>query len=117
MGVFDKLKAKFKDDWCEHCAKPMNLRKKQLLMLPNLTVGHYVSHDDPNYYLQNAVKVNRKADIPSGVYACGSYLYHCNGCGRDVVKLVVFLPVRDEEQVEEAFLYEDPELVKFIKSA
>lgn len=114
MGFFDKVKAKFKDDWCEKCTKPMDLKKKQLFMLPGLMVGHYVQHDDPNYYVQNMVKVNKKADIPSGVYACGTYVYHCNECQRDVVKIVVFLPVRDQEQVEEAFLYEDPDLLKLI---
>lgn len=117
MSFFDKLKSKFKDDWCEKCAKPMQLQKKQLFMLPTMTVGHYVSHDDPNYYLKNLVKVNKKADIPTGFYACGTYLYHCPTCQRDVAKLVVFLPVRDQEQVEEAFLYDDKDLLNFIKNA
>ncbi len=116
MGFLDKIKSKFKDDWCEKCTAPMRLEKKQLYMLPTMTVGHYVSHDDPNYYYQNLVKVDKKADIPTGFYACGTYIYHCDKCGRDVAKLVVFLPVRDAEQVEEAFLYEDPDLLKFLRS-
>lgn len=117
MSFLDKLKSKFKDDWCEKCTKPMELRKKQLFMLPTMTVGHYVSHDDPNYYLKNMLKVNKKADIPVGFYACGTYLYHCPTCGRDIAKITVFLPVRDQEQIEESFLYEDKDLISFIEQA
>lgn len=82
-----------------------------------MMVGHYKSIDDPNYYVHNLVKVQKKSDIPTGYYACGTYLYHCPTCKTDIAKLTVFLPVRDQEQVEESHLMEDPALIKFLKQA
>lgn len=115
MGFLNKLKAALKDDWCSGCAEQMNLLKKQLFILPTMTVGHYVEHDDPNYFVQNMFKVAKKAEIPAGVYACGAYLYQCPKCQKKVVKLVVFLPVRDQEQVDGAHLFEDPKLIELIE--
>lgn len=114
MGFLQKFKAVFHDDWCQSCTTPMHLQKKQLFSLP-MTVGHYVQHDNPNYYVENMLPVSKKAEIPTGFYACGAYLYHCPQCGKNIVKLTIFLPVRDQEQVEEAFLYEDPNLIKLLE--
>lgn len=116
MGFLRKVQSIFHDDWCQDCTAAMDLRKKQLFALP-MTVGHYVEHDDPNYFLQNLTKVDKKADIPTGLYACGSYLYHCPKCNKEIVKLTIFLPVRDQEQVETSYLYSDPDLIKFIKNS
>ncbi len=91
----------------------MNLLKKQLYALP-MTVGHYEEHNDAEYYLYNAIKVNRKADIPTGVYACGTYVYECPQCHKKFTKITVFLPVRDQEQYEGAFIFEDPRLENMI---
>ena len=113
MGFLKKAKALLKDDWCKKCTEPMQLEKKQLYTLP-MTVGHYVQHDDPNYYQTNLIKVNKKADIPTGFYACGAYLYHCPHCGKKVVKLTIFLPVRDQEQFEDVYLFENGEMNDFV---
>ena len=115
MGFLRKAKALFHDDWCQECLDPMILQKKQLFALP-MTVGHYVSHDNPAYYVQHTTPVAKKAEIPTGFYACGTYLYHCPKCGKTVVKIVNFLPVRDAEQVEEAFLYADKDLIRYIQN-
>lgn len=115
MGLLQKFKAALKDDWCGHCACAMDLQQKQLYALPSMTVGHYQTIEDPNYYLQNLVKVNKKAEIPVGIYACGTYLYNCPQCGKTVAKLVVFLPVRDQEQVDGAYLFENQTLIDFLK--
>lgn len=94
----------------------MNLTKKQLYALP-MMVGHYESIDDPNYYVQNLIKVQKKSDIPTGCYACGTYLYHCPKCNKTVAKLTIFLPVRDQEQIEESHLMDNTELINFLKNA
>lgn len=114
MGFFQKIKAWALDDWCTGCTEQMKLVKKQLFVLP-MTVGHYVDHDDPNYYETNLQKVAKKADIPAGFYACGMYLYQCPKCQKKVVKIINFLPVRGEEQVDGAHLFESGELVDFIE--
>lgn len=115
MGLFKKAKAWLRDDYCTGCTEPMNLLKKQLFALPNMTVGHYEDHDDPNYYETNLVKVTKKADIPAGIYACGAYLYQCPKCQKKVVKLTIFLPVRDQEQVDGVELFENGEMVDFLE--
>ena len=82
-------------------------------MLP-MMVGHYVSHKDASYYKKNLVKVSKKADIPTGYYACGITKYHCPECQSERVKLSIFLPVRDVEKLEEVVFYENGELDDFI---
>lgn len=116
MSLLRKVQAIFHDDWCQTCTSKMTLTKKQLYMLP-MMVGHYNSIDDPNYYVQNLVKVQKKSDIPTGYYACGTYLYHCPTCNTDIAKLTIFLPVRDQEQVEESHLMKDSALIEFLKQA
>ncbi len=115
MGIFQKLKAALKDDWCSGCTVQMDEVGKQLYALPSMTVGHFQDIEDPNYYVQNLVKIQKKAEIPAGVYACGTYLYHCPQCGKTVAKLVVFLPVRDQEQVDGAHLFENKALIGFLQ--
>ncbi len=115
MGLFQKAKAWLRDDYCTGCTTEMQLLKKQLFYLP-MTVGHYVEHDDPNYYQTNCVKVAKKSDIPTGFYACGAYLYQCPKCQKKVVKLTIFLPVRDQEQVDGVELFEHGELVDFLEN-
>jgi len=113
MGFFRKIQAKFHDDWCSKCQNVMDERKRKLYMLP-MMVGHYVSHSEPEYYKNNLVLVNRKADIPKGRYACGIVLYRCPMCSHQAVKLSIFLPVRDQEKHEDAFYFENGEMDDFI---
>lgn len=113
MGLFRKLKASLRDDWCSVCQCQMKESRRQLYMLP-MIVGNYCSHKDVDYYRRNLRKVSRKAEIPPGVYACGAIEYQCPQCGRRPVKLSIFLPVRDQEKQEEAFLYENGELDDFL---
>ncbi len=113
MVAFRKLRSKFHDDWCSKCYCPMREVDRKLFMLP-MMVGHYVSHSNPAYYQKNLVPVDCKADIPTGMYACGVIVYHCSDCGNHVVKLSIFLPVRDKEQYDDAFLFEHGELDDFL---
>jgi len=64
MGLFKKIRSAFHDDWCENCQSEMEEISRKLYALP-MTVGNYVSHTNPNYYKENLVPVNKKADIPS----------------------------------------------------
>ncbi len=114
MGVFNKIRSKFHDDWCSKCYTPMREVNRKLFMLP-MMVGHYVSHDKAEYYKKNLVPVEKKADIPTGMYACGVIVYHCSDCSNHVVKLSIFLPVRNQEQYEDAYLFEHGELDDFLK--
>lgn len=114
MGFFRKFRANFHDDWCSECQNIMEERRKQLYMLP-MMVGHYVSHKDVDYYKQNLIPINRKADIPTGRYACGIIAYRCPECLHQAVKLSVFLLVRDQEKYEDSFYFENGEMDDFIK--
>lgn len=109
MGFLRNIRAAFHDDWCGQCKKPMRETRRQLYMLPE-RVGHYHSHQDAEYFRCNLRKVNRKADIPTGLYACGAVGYQCPECGRHVVKLSIFLPVRDQEKHEDTVRFENGEL-------
>lgn len=113
MGVIRKFKALFHDNWCPTCTKEMDLEKKELYMLP-MIVGHYVSHQNADYYKRNLIKVTKKADIPTGQYACGMYVYKCKNCNKKVVKLSIFLPVRDVEKYEDTIFFNNGELNSFI---
>lgn len=109
MGMFRKMRAAFHDDWCGKCQSQMEQTGKKLYMLP-MTVGHYVSHKEADYYRKNLRPVSRKAEIPAGVYACGIIGYRCPECGNRMTKLSVFLPVRDEEKYEESICFERGEI-------
>lgn len=113
MGLFGKLKASFRSDWCASCGCQMQVRHRQLYMLP-MTVGHYSSHQEADYYRKNLRKVARKADIPTGVYACGAVMYQCPECGQRAVQLQIFLPVRDQEKYEDTVWFLKGELDDFL---
>lgn len=113
MGLLRKLRLMFHDDWCKKCTEVMDIREKQLYMLPQM-VGHYVSHQSPSYYKEKLIKVNKKSDIPTGYYACGIYVYSCPQCSYELVKLSIFLPVREQEKYEDTIYFENGELNDFI---
>lgn len=113
--MFRKFCASFHDDWCDRCTKVMEIERKQLYAMPDQLVGHYVSHSDPNYYKTHLTPVSRKSDIPTGMYACGLILYRCPNCGHTAVKLSVFLPVREEEKVEECLYFDKHEMDDFVR--
>lgn len=113
MGLFRKVRGIFHDDWCSQCQSEMDVIYKQLFTLPHIMVGHYINHDDASYYKKNLVKVSKKADIPTGVYACGMHAYHCPYCGHKAVKLTVFLPVREEEKIEQILYFDHGEMDDF----
>lgn len=114
MKWIKKMRSVFHDDWCKNCFNEMDIKHKQLYMLP-MTVGHYYSHKDANYYKKNLIKVHRKADIPTGQYACGIISYKCPQCGYKMTKLSIFLPVREEEKQEESIYFENSEFDEFLK--
>ncbi len=109
MGILRKMCSIFHDDWCSKCQSQMSETGRKLYMLP-MTVGHYVSHEDANYYINNLIRVEKKADIPTATYACGIVSYFCGKCGHRAVKLSIFLPVRDVEKYEDTIYFENGEL-------
>lgn len=116
MGLFRNLREKFHDDWCSECTAEMETIRRQLYALPTMTVGHYVRHEDPEYYKKHLVPVDKKAEIPTGMYACGITAYRCPQCGHRAVKLSVFLPVRDVEKAEQGLYFEHGEMDDFLWS-
>lgn len=114
MGIIKKFKAYFNDKACPECYEDMDIEKRQLFMFPAM-VGHYQHYDSPEYYLSNMVPVSQKADIPTGVYACGAIKYVCPKCGKKVVKLSVFLPVRDQEKYEDTIFFFNGEVDDLFK--
>lgn len=113
MKILKKARSVFHDDWCKKCYTKMEIFDRHLYMLP-MSVGHYVSHSDAVYYINNLYKVNRKADIPVGMYACGITRYTCGKCGYKLTKLSIFLPVRDQEKHEEFVYFDNGELDSFL---
>lgn len=113
--MFKKLKSLFHNDWCKNCLTEYTLIKKTLYSLPEM-VGHYVSHQNASYYINNLTKVNKKSEIPIGFYACGIKEFTCKNCGKKAVLLEIFLPVREEEKFEEFILFENGELDNFLKN-
>ena len=114
MGLIDKMLARFQDDWCKDCKCEMEKVRKQLFALPDMTVGHYVEHKDADYYRRNLRMVDKKADSPPGMYACGAIQYRCPKCGRRLTEMDLFLPVRDEEKHEVPVLFHNGELDDFL---
>lgn len=112
MGFFDRLF--HGDGWCRRCRRQMEQTNRQLFALPDMTVGHYREHTDPEYFRRNLRRVNRKADIPPGMYACAAIQYRCPKCGRHFTKLDVFLPVRDQEKHEPGLIFDNGELDQFL---
>ncbi len=109
MGLLRKIGSFFHDDWCNKCQSQMNEIGRRLYILP-MRVGHYYSHKDADYYKRNLIRVERKSDIPTATYACGAIHYWCPKCSNRIVKLSIFLPVRDEEKYEETIYFENGEL-------
>ena len=58
--------------------------------------------------------VDKKSDIPPGMYACGAIQYRCPECGKRVTVLDPFLPVRDEEKHEGTVVFRGGELDDFL---
>lgn len=114
MGLLDKLLRKQQDDWCKDCKCAMEKTHKQLYALPGQYVGHYVERTDAAYYRRSLQMVEKKADIPPGMYACGAIRYRCPQCGKRVTVLDVFLPVRDEEKHEGNVVFYNGELDDFL---
>ena len=114
MGLIDRWLRQYQDDWCRSCKCAMEKHRKQLYALPNVSVGHYVERKEPDYYKKNLHPVNRKADIPSGMYACGAIQYRCPQCGKRLTVLDPFLPVRDEEKHEGTIVFRNGELDDFL---
>lgn len=110
MGIFRKMRAMFHEDWCSLCQSEMDVMHKQLFALPDVTVGHYCSHEEPGYFREHLVPVGKKSQIPAGMYACGLHQYRCPQCGNRRTKLTVFLPVREEEKIEEILFFDHGEL-------
>lgn len=113
MGLLKKIRSLFSFDICSKCQNDMEERRRQLYALP-MMVGHYEEHKDAEYYKKNLHKVNKKADIPTGMYACGIIVYECTVCAHRLVKLSIFLPVRDQEKYEDTIWFENGEMDDFI---
>ncbi len=80
----------------------------------SVSVGHYTEEKDPEFYKKSLYIVDKKADIPPGMYACGAIQYHCPECGKRVTVLDPFLPVRDEEKHEGTIVFRNGELDDFL---
>lgn len=109
MGFFRRLRQNFHDDWCSECLSEMEVTRKQLYAMPDQRVGHYVPHEEPTYYSKGLIPVGKKAEIPTGMYACGLIAYRCPQCGHRAVKVSVFLPVRGEEKMEQNLYFDHGE--------
>ena len=82
---------------------------QQLFWMP-MTVGHYASYKKADYYLKNLRPVAAREQIPAGYYACDARMYRCPQCGRRAAALRNFLPVREQEKVEETITFRNGEL-------
>lgn len=109
MGFFSAINKRLQDNWCKGCKQEMFAAGTQLYIVP-MTVGHYVSHKDAAYYLNNLRPIMNKSQIPTGYYACDGKMYQCPRCGQRVTALRMFLPVRDAEKSEETVFFRNGEV-------
>lgn len=116
MGFLRKLRGLAHHDWCSQCQSPMAVAVEQLYALPRQMVGHYAVHNEPDYYKNpsNMVPVQSKSQIPTGMYACRLHAYRCGQCGHRAVMLTVFLPVRDQEKLEQRLYFDKGEMDGFV---
>ncbi len=114
MGWMGKLYACFHRNCCESCLCEQDLVREQLYALPTMQVGRYIRCSDVRYYRRALEKVRSKTEIPTGMYACRIQKYLCPKCGKKMVRLTIFLPVRDKEMVEQVLYYNDGEMDGFI---
>lgn len=114
MVFVDRWLRRLEADWCRPCRCSMERLQRRLFALPELSVGHYRAHKEPDYYRDSLHAVDGRADIPPGMYACTAARYRCPRCGRQITILDPFLPVRDEEKHEKAVVFEAGELDDFL---
>ena len=114
MGLLRAIQSIFHDDWCKKCKTPMEVRARKLYTLP-MTVGNYCAHKDAAYYKQNLRPVADRSRILPGIYACEVIAYRCPECGHSAVKLLIYLPVRDQNQQEDVYLFENGEMDDFLR--
>ncbi len=114
MSFFRKIRAPFHEDWCNECGATMDVMQKQLFMLP-VMVDQYEPTKKASYFTSNLIKVGKKSEIPVGYYACGAHSYRCPDCGAKLVRLSVFLPVRDEEKYEDFIFFKNGEMDEFLR--
>lgn len=114
MNFMKQIWARFHPDSCSSCQCPMEMVKKQLYAIPGMSVGYFAPMEDACYFKKALVKVEKKADIPTGIYACGIHHFRCPQCGRNLTKLTIFLPVRDQEMVEQVLYFKNGELDDFL---
>lgn len=110
----DRLLRRLEADWCRPCKCSMEKLRRRLFALPELSVGCYRAHKEPDYYRENLHPVDRRSDIPAGMYACTATQYRCPQCGRRITVLDPFLPVRNEEKHEKPVVFEAGELDEFL---
>lgn len=72
MGIIRKMRAVFHEDWCNLCQSEMDVMHKQLYALPDMTVGHYSSHKDPDYYRKHLIPVDKELKFPPGYMPAAS---------------------------------------------
>lgn len=110
MGLLSKIKGKLLYNWCDICSIEMTqLGTKQLYALPEILVGHYVDHTEPEWYKKHMHPVTSRSQIPAGMYACSLYSLQCPSCYKKITVLTTFLPVRDINKTEEVHIYKNKE--------
>ena len=62
MSLLKKLRCLFNDDICSKCGGTNDQTFKQLYLLDQM-VGHYVCHEDANYYKKNKEGLHAMCEI------------------------------------------------------
>ncbi len=101
MNIIKAIRAPFQDSWCKKCFRTMDETHNQLFAMAGVTVAHFRPHADPEYFLRTLKPIPSLSNLPAGLYACRGVRYHCPKCGRTLVRLSIFLPVRGKEKEEE----------------
>lgn len=114
MGLWENIVRRNQPNWCRKCKRELEVSGRRLFALPRVSVGRYMEHTDPEFYEENLYLVDRKEDIPPGMYACRAVQYRCPGCGKRVTVLNPFLPVREREKREGSVVFRGGELDDFL---
>ncbi len=85
MSILRKMRAVFHDD-CVKLHGSYGSQKITTVFLPQM-VGNYVSHKNAAYYKNSLIKVNKKADIPTGIMPAVHIFIPLSDCGYKFIKL------------------------------
>ncbi len=110
MGLLDKILKKMGPTWCKKCKHETDLIAKQLYYIPKTVSSTMPAGEDYQFFLDNAIPIQSKKQIPTSFCGAGLKRYRCPTCGMKRDFIEVFVPVRDQERFMAGYHFLNGEL-------